>query len=212
MKDQSATPKSGAGRRSKYRHGAPAGNVQAITNAAVSHSEEMHSRMVKYAVTMGIRMVCLAAIFVFDGWFKLIPVIGAVVLPWVAVVIANGGADIVHQETVELLDEAPMYAVAGGEPGPGGSAEADDVLPGEIVPDETAQDQTAPDQTAGDEPAGPAGDAPDDGDSAGTTAAASHSATHDARENDARAAGTGASNAAAASQEPSQEDKHHEHL
>ncbi|MGO2539881.1 MAG: DUF3099 domain-containing protein [Specibacter sp.] len=209
MKDQSATPKSGAGRRSKYRHGAPAGNVQAITNAAVSHSEEMHSRMVKYAVTMGIRMVCLAAIFVFDGWFKLIPVIGAVVLPWVAVVIANGGADIVHQETVELLDEAPMYAVAGGEPAPGDAAEADDVLPGEIVPDETAQDQTAPDETSR-----PAGDTPDgdDSDSAGATAAASHSATHDARENDARAAGTGASNAAAASKEPSQEDKLHEHL
>lgn len=209
MKDQSATPKSGAGRRSKYRHGAPAGNVQAITNAAVSHSEEMHSRMVKYAVTMGIRMVCLAAIFVFDGWFKLIPVIGAVVLPWVAVVIANGGADIVHQETVELLDEAPMYAVAGGESGLGDAAEADDVLPGEIVPDETAQDETAPDETSR-----PAGDTPDgdDSDNAGATAAASHSATHDARENDARAAGTGASNAAAASKEPSQEDKLHEHL
>lgn len=187
MKEQSATPKSGAGRRSKYRHGAPVGNVQAITNAAVSHSEEMRSRMVKYSVAMGIRMVCLAAIFVFDGWFKLIPVIGAVVLPWVAVVIANGGADIVHRETVELLDEAPMYAVAGSESGTGDAAEADDMLPGEIVPDEPTSDQ----------PARPAEDSPDD--SAGATSAASE-------------AGTGANNEAAASEEPSQEDMHHEHL
>ncbi|MDJ0315707.1 DUF3099 domain-containing protein [Arthrobacter antibioticus] len=137
MKDQSAMPKPGTERRSKYRHGAPVSSVQAITNAAIAHSEDMHSRMVKYAVTMGIRMVCLAAIFVFDGWFKLIPVIGAVVLPWVAVVIANGGADIVHQERVELLDNAPTYGIEGGQ----NSTEDDvsgvsDVLAGEIVPDE----------------------------------------------------------------------------
>ena len=76
--------------------------------------------MVKYAITMGIRMVCLASIFLFDGWYKLIPVIGAVLLPWVAVVIANGGADIVHRETVDLLDEAPMYAVAPADPAANG--------------------------------------------------------------------------------------------
>lgn len=135
MKEQSATPKFGEGLRRKYRHAAPASDVPSITNASAPHSEEMHQRMVKYAVAMGIRMVCLAAIFVFDGWFKLIPVIGAVILPWVAVVIANGGADIVHQEPVKLLDEAPMYAVDGGtedadENGTGG------ILTGEIVGDE----------------------------------------------------------------------------
>lgn len=140
MNQQSATPKFGAGRRSKYRHGTSTPDVQAITNAAVPHSEEMHHRMVKYATTMGIRMVCLAAIFVFDGWFKLIPIIGAVVLPWVAVILANGGADINHQENVELLDEAPLYAVEGSEtdadlPGPG------DIVAGEIVPDEEAVEE-----------------------------------------------------------------------
>ena len=140
MNQQAATPKSGAGRRSKYRHGSSTPEVQAITNAAAPHSEEMHQRMVKYAITMGIRMVCLAAIFVFDGWFKLIPIIGAVVLPWVAVIIANGGADISHQEAVELLDEAPLYEVTG----PGHNAEdlsPGDILAGEIVPDEEAAEE-----------------------------------------------------------------------
>ncbi|MHA7269033.1 DUF3099 domain-containing protein [Arthrobacter sp. HLT1-20] len=134
MKEQSATPMFGAGRRSKFRHGAPAADVPAITNAAVAHSDEMRKRMVKYATAMGIRMVCLASIFVFDGWFKIIPVIGAVILPWVAVVIANGGSDIAHQDTVDLLDDAPMYAVDAGADAAEDAA-AHEVLAGEIVPD-----------------------------------------------------------------------------
>jgi hypothetical protein len=62
-------------------------------------------------------------------------VIGAVVLPWVAVVIANGGADVVHQETVELLDEAPRYAIDGAPDGTGENG-AGDILTGELVPDD----------------------------------------------------------------------------
>lgn len=148
MKDQSATPKSGDGRRGKYRHGAPAPEVTSITNAAVPHSDEMRQRMIKYSITMGIRMVCLALIFVFDGWFKVIPVAGAVILPWVAVMIANGGADINHQETVELLDEAPMYAVTDGGTGTDDDdAPAADILTGEVVPD--GDDDTAADATVG---------------------------------------------------------------
>lgn len=137
MNQQSATPKFGAGQSGKSRHGTSAPEVQAITNAAVPHSEEMRKRMLKYSITMGIRMVCLAAIFVFDGWYKLIPIVGAVVLPWVAVILANGGSDINHQENVDLLNEAPMYAVTGAN-----TAEDDDVaspgdiIAGEIVPDD----------------------------------------------------------------------------
>ena len=64
--------------------------VHSITDAAAAHSEDMRERMIKYAVAMGIRMVCLILIFVVDGWFKLVAVAGAVFLPWIAVVIANG--------------------------------------------------------------------------------------------------------------------------
>lgn len=141
MKEQSATPMSGANRRSKYLTGTPEPTVQAITNAAIPHSEDMRHRMRQYALTMGIRMVCLALIFVVDGWFKIIPVVGAVVLPWVAVMIANGGADTIHQETVELLDEAPLYAVTGGQyPTDDDVSPTDEILTGEIVPDEDEDD------------------------------------------------------------------------
>ena len=144
MKEQSATPTSGASRRSKYLTGTPEPAVQAITNAAIPHSDDMRHRMRQYALTMGIRMVCLALIFVVDGWFKIIPVVGAVVLPWVAVMIANGGADTIHQETVELLDEAPLYAVTSGQyPADDDVSPEDEILTGEIVPDED-EDAAAP--------------------------------------------------------------------
>lgn len=140
MKQQSALPEPDVGAHKKRRHGGPTPEVVTITNAAVAHSEEMRQRMIKYAVTMGIRMVCLALVFVFDGWFKIIPVVGAVILPWVAVMIANGGSDISQQETVDLLDEAPLPAVSGSStttddaaPSPG------EVLRGEIVPDDEAE-------------------------------------------------------------------------
>lgn len=45
--------------------------------------------MRKYALTMGIRMVCLVACLFVTGWWLLIPALGAVFLPYVAVVIAN---------------------------------------------------------------------------------------------------------------------------
>ena len=45
--------------------------------------------MWKYALTMGIRMVCIVACLFVPGWWLLIPALGAVFLPYVAVVIAN---------------------------------------------------------------------------------------------------------------------------
>lgn len=156
MKEQSATPMFGAARRSKYRQRASAVEVPTITNATPAHSDEMRQRMIKYAVTMGIRMVCLGAIFLFDGWYMLIPIAGAVLLPWVAVIIANGAADVNHQETVELLDAAPLYEVSGAAAEPDDDdANLADILTGEIVPDEdpivkdTAEEDTTLDDTLG---------------------------------------------------------------
>ena len=81
--------------------------VHSITDAAAAHSEEMRQRMIKYAVAMGIRMVCLILIFVVDGWLKILPVIGAVFLPWFAVIIANG-SDKAEVHADSLLDYAPL--------------------------------------------------------------------------------------------------------
>ncbi|MBF4995142.1 DUF3099 domain-containing protein [Arthrobacter gandavensis] len=64
-----------------------------ITDARSAHTDEMHARMVKYTVSMSIRMVCLFLLFFVHGWMLWVVVAGAVVLPWFAVVIANGGSD-----------------------------------------------------------------------------------------------------------------------
>jgi hypothetical protein len=47
--------------------------------------------MVRYSVTMGIRMICLVLVFIFPAIWWVFG-IGAVVLPYVAVVFANAGA------------------------------------------------------------------------------------------------------------------------
>jgi len=45
--------------------------------------------MIKYSIAMGVRMVCILLMLVAQGWWLLVCAIGAIVLPYVAVVIAN---------------------------------------------------------------------------------------------------------------------------
>lgn len=45
--------------------------------------------MVRYLIAMGIRLVCVLLCFFVQGWWLILPAIGAIVLPYVAVVIAN---------------------------------------------------------------------------------------------------------------------------
>jgi hypothetical protein len=61
----------------------------AITELPPSPEQEQHSRMLRYALTMGIRVVCIGLCLVTPGWWLLAPALGAVFLPYVAVVIAN---------------------------------------------------------------------------------------------------------------------------
>jgi hypothetical protein len=120
--------------------------VHSITDAATAHSDEMRQRMIKYAIAMGIRMICLILIFVVDGWFKLIPVLGAVYMPWVAVVIANG-SDKAEIHSDSLLDYAPraeLDAPATAETAGTAAADDDDasatLLQGELIDDENDND------------------------------------------------------------------------
>ncbi|MBN9629589.1 DUF3099 domain-containing protein [Leifsonia sp. TF02-11] len=64
-----------------------------ITNLPLSPDEERKRRMIKYAVAMGVRIVCII-VALFIGWpWAAIPLVGAIFLPYFAVVIANVGAD-----------------------------------------------------------------------------------------------------------------------
>jgi hypothetical protein len=61
----------------------------AITDLPPSPEQDQRSRMRKYALAMGIRMVCIVACLFTPGWWLLVPALGAVFLPYVAVVVAN---------------------------------------------------------------------------------------------------------------------------
>ena len=70
----------------------PAERVYLVTSARPAHSAEMSGRLRRYLISMGVRVICLAlAIFVLTGWLRLIGIAAAVILPWVAVVMANAG-------------------------------------------------------------------------------------------------------------------------
>lgn len=60
-----------------------------ITDLPPSPAEEQAARMRRYAITMGIRTVCVVVCIFTPGWWLVIPALGAIFLPYVAVVMAN---------------------------------------------------------------------------------------------------------------------------
>jgi hypothetical protein len=65
--------------------------VHTITGAQRALSKEQSDRTRRYLISMGIRTACvIAAIFV-PGWPRWVFIAGAVILPYLAVVIANAG-------------------------------------------------------------------------------------------------------------------------
>jgi len=69
---------------------------QNITTVA---SSDRSKRMWQYSLSMSIRLVCIGLCFIVEGWFILIPLAGAILLPYVAVVNANTKG--ITKDTVE---------------------------------------------------------------------------------------------------------------
>jgi Protein of unknown function (DUF3099) len=84
--------------RRTYREGVNQGSrtrrtdpVQVVTTARPSLTEDVDSRTRRYLVMMGIRTVCFVLAVAVDGWLRWVFAVGAVVLPYLAVVVANAG-------------------------------------------------------------------------------------------------------------------------
>ena len=79
-----------------------------ITTASAGVGADIASRQKRYVITMGVRTLCFVAVaglaisHVGPGWLPWIFVIGAVVLPYVAVVMANAAST--KSDGFELLD------------------------------------------------------------------------------------------------------------
>lgn len=63
--------------------------VHQITNALTPHSDDLESRMAKYLVSMLIRTACVVLVLVVHHPVRWVFAVGAVALPYVAVIIAN---------------------------------------------------------------------------------------------------------------------------
>lgn len=81
-----------------------------ITNAGVSQQEDVKGRMIRYSITMGVRMLCfLGAILAFRSapWLAGVLVVAAVILPYIAVMFANIGPAKPDPAADTLLDGPP---------------------------------------------------------------------------------------------------------
>ena len=69
--------------------------VQSATTLPAAPRDERRTRVIKYAITMSIRMICLVLMLFVQGWWLLIVGIGAVFLPGALVPVS---ANIPHDE------------------------------------------------------------------------------------------------------------------
>lgn len=67
----------------------PHPDIQSVTDAPGSAAEDQGARMRRYFTAMGLRGVCFVLAIVTTGWLRWTFVTGAVVLPYIAVVLAN---------------------------------------------------------------------------------------------------------------------------
>jgi hypothetical protein len=71
--------------------------VHLVTQARRALSEDISHRQRRYLIMMGIRALCFVIALVLfvnhAGWLTAIPVVGAIFLPYFAVVMANGGRE-----------------------------------------------------------------------------------------------------------------------
>ncbi len=72
-------------------------SVHLVTHARRSMSDDITYRQRRYLLMMGIRAVCFViAVVLFTnhfGWLAAIPALGAIFIPYIAVVFANGGRE-----------------------------------------------------------------------------------------------------------------------
>jgi hypothetical protein len=89
----------------------PATEEYVITTAPESHATDLGRRRRKYIISMSIRLICVVLLFLVPkGWWSILIAIGAVVIPYVAVVDANAGAEMVSQGGMANYSDAALPA------------------------------------------------------------------------------------------------------
>jgi hypothetical protein len=94
--------------------------VHIVTQAQRSRSDDINLRQRRYLLMMGIRAVCFViAVVMFVnhlGWLVVIPAVGAIFIPYFAVVLANGGRE--PNNTRGFMEYRPNLPVTRDPDGP----------------------------------------------------------------------------------------------
>lgn len=67
--------------------------VFSITSASRGLSEQQPDRTKRYLISMAVRTACVIGAIIVPGWPRWALIAGAVVLPYLAVILANGGRE-----------------------------------------------------------------------------------------------------------------------
>ncbi|GAA4375177.1 DUF3099 domain-containing protein [Agromyces bauzanensis] len=107
---------------------------QTITSLPPSPEAERRARMIKYTIAMLIRVVCIFAMLFAQGWWLVIFAAGAILLPYVAVVLANVNTSSRDTQVLRPGGIVPVPA----PPSPSGAS--GDGAPGDAAPGGASDD------------------------------------------------------------------------
>ena len=74
--------------------------TQSITDATVGLTSDQSARQRRYFVSMMIRTACFILTVVLPSPFRWIALVGALTLPYIAVIAANAGRETIKKETI----------------------------------------------------------------------------------------------------------------
>ena len=95
--------------------------VYRVTTAQKALSEEQKARTRRYLISMGIRTACFIGVIFTEGWVRWLLVLGALLLPYIAVVMANAGRENDAFTGPEPIDLRPQQESIGSKPWDDGS-------------------------------------------------------------------------------------------
>ena len=82
-----------------------------ITTAPTNHREDLERRRKRYIISMSVRTACFVGAVLIDGWPRWIMVAAALILPYVAVVVANSEGPRIPGS--DLVEPGPSYKELG---------------------------------------------------------------------------------------------------
>jgi hypothetical protein len=116
--------------------------AQLVTEAQKPRSEDISYRERRYLIMMAFRVACFVltvALFAAGaGWFAAIPAVGALVIPYFAVVFANGGREPsstrgfrAYEPNLPMRYSPPEHHAPDSTPGPGQQGDEHPADPGQ---------------------------------------------------------------------------------